>query len=247
MTRFARPLCLLALAAVLLFPLVSRADSFTPAQKAEIISIMRNALEHDPSILRDAVAAMQADDAKRQAAEQRAMIAAHRDALVSPQDPVAGNPHGKVTIIEFYDTSCPYCRKLNPEMDKFLAADHDVKLVFKDLPILGPSSVLGAKAVLAAQQQGAYIKLRDALMQLPPDLTLATIKQTALELNLNWPKLKQDMNSPAIKQRINENLQLAHLLGIQGTPALIIGDQLVPGAVSMADLQQLVAAAGKAG
>jgi len=246
MIRSLRPLCL-ALTAALLLPGVALAQQFTPEQRAEIVSILRNALKRDPSILRDAVAALQADDQKRQEAEQRAMIAAHQRALVAPQDPVAGNPHGRVTIVEFYDTRCPYCRKLDPEMEKFLAQDHNVKLVYKDLPILGPASVLGAKAVLAAQLQGGYLRLREALMKLPPDTTFDMIKQAALKLGLDWPKLKQDMDDPGVQKRIDANLKLAQLLGIQGTPALIVGDQLVPGAVDMADLQKLVAAAGKAG
>lgn len=247
MTRFPRRLCLLALAVALLQPVASRAAQFTPAQRAEIIAIVRQALTQDPSILRDAVAALQADDAKHQAADQAAMIAAHRDALVSPQDPVAGNPHGKVTIIEFFDTRCPYCRQLEPEMEKFLAEDHNVKLVFKDLPILGPASVLGSKALLAAQEQGGYEKLREAVMKMPPDTTLPMIKQAALKLGLDWTKLAHDMNAPAIQQRIDANLKLARMLGIDGTPALIVGDQLVPGAVSLSDLRKLVDAAGKEG
>jgi len=248
MTRFPRPLCLALLAALLLLlPGIARAQQFTPAQRAEIVGIVRDALKHDPSILRDAVAALQADEEKKQESDQRAMIAAHKDALVSPHDPVAGNPHGDVTIVEFYDTRCPYCRKLEPEMEKFLVRDHDVKLVYKDLPILGPASVLGSKALLAAQQQGGYDKLREAVMQLPPNTTLEMIKEAALKLGLDWPKLKRNMDDPAIEQRIDANLKLARLLGIQGTPALIVGDTLIPGAVDMADLQKAVAAARKAG
>lgn len=247
MTRILRPFCLLALAAALLLPAVSRAAEFTPAQRAAIVDIVRNALKNDPSILRDAVAALQADEAKQQAADQHAMIAAHRDALVTPQDPVAGNPHGDVTIVEFYDTRCPYCRRLDPEMNKFLAQDHDVKLVYKDLPILGPASVLGAKAVLAAQQQGAYEKMREAVMHLPPQLTLPMLQETAQKLGLDWTRMQRDMNDAAIQKRIDENLKLARVLGIQGTPALIIGDQLIPGAVSMSDLKDMVAKARKAG
>lgn len=246
MIRILRPLCLV-LAAVLLLPAAARAQQFTPAQRAEIVSIIRNTLKQDPSILRDAVAALRADEEKRQEADQRAMIAAHRDALVSPQDPVAGNPHGSVTIVEFYDTRCPYCRRLEPEMEAFLAKDHDVKLVLKDLPILGPASVLGSKAVLAAQMQGGYDKLREAIMKMPPDTTLAMIQQAAEKLGLDWPKLQRDMKDPAIQKRIDANLKLAQALGIQGTPALIVGDQLVPGAVTMAELQKLVEAARKAG
>jgi protein-disulfide isomerase len=247
MTRYPRPLALLAVCATLLLPFAARADGFTAAQRAEIVSIVRDAMKHDPSILRDAVAALQADEAKQQEADQRAMIAAHQDALVSPQDPVAGNPRGDVTIVEFFDTRCPYCRKLEPEMAKFLAEDHGVRLVYKDLPILGDASVLGAKALLAAQKQGGYEKLREAVMQMPPSTTLPMIQQAAERLGLDWPRLKHDMDDPAIQQRIDANVKLARVLNIEGTPALVIGQQLVPGAVSLADLQKLVTAARKAG
>ena len=247
MTRYPRPLALLALAAMLLLPAASRADGFTPVQRAEIVSIVRDAMKHDPSILRDAVAALQADDARHQEADQRAMITAHQDALVSPHDPVAGNPQGDVTIVEFFDTRCPYCRKLEPVMDQLLAEDHGVRLVFKDLPILGDASMLGARALLAAQKQGGYEQLREAVMQMPPDTTLPMIQQAALKFGLDWKRLRHGMDDPAVQQRIDANLKLARILNIEGTPALVIGQQLVPGAVGLSDLRKLVAAARKAG
>lgn len=246
MTWFPRPLHLLALLALLL-PATVHAAEFTPAQRAEIVGIMRDALKQDPSILRDAVNALQADEAKRQAADQRAMIAAHHDALVTPADPVAGNPHGDVTIVEFFDTRCPYCRRLEPVMEKFLAEDHGVKLVYKDLPILGDASVLGSKALLAAQKQGAYEKLREAVMQLPANTTLPMIEEAAKKLGLDWPRMQRDMNDPEIQQRIDATTKLARTLDIQGTPALIIGQELVPGAVDVAELRKLVETVRKGG
>ena len=118
------------------------------------MQILRDALKQDPSILRDAVTAMQDDEGDR----QRAALAAAKDSLIDPADPVGGNPKGDVTIVEFFDTRCPYCRKLEPTMADLLARDHGVRLVYKDLPILGPASVLGSKALLAAQKQGGYEK-----------------------------------------------------------------------------------------
>jgi len=246
MTWFTRLLLLPALLAPLL-PAAGHAAEFTPAQRAEIVTIMRDALKQDPSILRDAVNALQADEAKRQVADQRAMIASHRDALVTPADPVAGNPHGDVTIVEFFDTRCPYCRRLEPVMEQFLAEDHGVKLVFKDLPILGDASVLGSKALLAAQKQGAYEKLREAIMQLPANTTLPMIEEAAKKLGLDWQRLERDMNDPSIQQRIDANTKLARTLDIQGTPALIIGQALVPGAVDVAELRKMVGTARKGG
>jgi protein-disulfide isomerase len=237
---------LIALACLPLSPRAAAADTFTPAQRTEIVAIMRDALKHDPSILRDAVAALQADDSEHQQAESQAALTTNRDALVTPADPVAGNPHGDVTIVEFFDTRCPYCRRMEPVMQNFLAQDHGVKLVYKDLPILGPASTLGSKALIAGQQQGGYDKLREAVMQLPPDTTPAMIQAAAEKLGLDWGRLSHDMDAPVARQRIDANLKLARALDIEGTPALVIGDTMVPGAVDLAELKKAVATARQA-
>jgi protein-disulfide isomerase len=231
------------LLSVLLSPILpeARAAEFTPAQRAEIVGIVRDALKQDPSILRDAVAALQADEGERTQAATRAAIAHHQAQLITPNDPVAGDPHGDVTIVEFFDTRCPYCRRLEPVMESFLAKDHKVRLVYKDLPILGPASVLGSKALLAAQKQDAYGKMRDAVMRLPSDTTLPQIESAARGLGLDWGRMSQDMQDPIVQARIDANIKLAHDLGIQGTPALIIGNDVVPGAVDLPDLQKAVA------
>ena len=239
MTRPTRLFLLCALASLLAAP--ARADQFTPAQRAEIVQIMRDALKQDPSILRDAVTAMQDDEA----AQQKAKIAALGNALIAPDDPVGGNPHGDVTIVEFFDTRCPYCRKLEPAMAQLLARDHGVRLVYKDLPILGPPSVLGSKALLAAQKQGGYEKLRAALMAAPPQTTKAMIKDAAVKLGLDWPRLEHDMDDPAIAVRLDGNVKLAQSIGVDGTPALVIGGDLLPGAMDLGQLQDAVAGARK--
>jgi protein-disulfide isomerase len=223
------------------------AAEFTVAQRAEIIAIVRDALKNDPSILRDAVASLQADEGEQTRAATRTAITDARDKLVQPEDPIAGNPKGDVTIVEFFDTRCPYCRKLEPVMTQFLAQDHDVRLVYKDLPILGPASTLGSKALLAAQRQGGYEKLREAVMQLPPDTTMPMIQAAAKKLGLDGVRLAHDMDDPAVQQRIDANLKLAHTLGIQGTPAMVIGTEMVPGALDLAELQKVVAEARKGG
>ena len=219
------------------------AAEFTASQRGDIVSIVRDALRQDPSILREALVALQADEGARTEAAARAAIAQARDTLVSPADPVDGNPQGDVTIVEFFDTRCPYCRRMEPTMSSFLAQDRRVRLVYKDLPILGPGSVLGSKALLAAQMQNAYGRMRDAVMKLPPDTTLPQLESTARGLGLDWPRMARDMEDPAVQARIDANLKLAHLLGIQGTPALVIGNDLVPGAVDLTDLHKAVDAA----
>jgi protein-disulfide isomerase len=243
MTRSARalmalPLAALVLSGVALMP--AWADEFTGAQRAEIVTIVRDALKKDPTILRDAVLALQSDDGERDKVANRAAVASARDALVTPNDPVGGNPRGSVTIVEFFDVRCPYCRKLEPEMAAFLASDHDVRLVYKDLPILGPASVIGTKALLAARKQNAYEKLREAVMRMPPDITKTAIEAEAKKLGLDAPRLLRDMDDASIQEQIEANLRLAHLLNIQGTPAMVIGNELLPGAVDAADLKEAV-------
>jgi protein-disulfide isomerase len=219
----------------------AQADQFTPTQRAEIVGIVREALLQDPSILRDAIDALKADDGS----QQKAQLAASRSRL-EDGGAVSGNPQGDVTIVEFFDTRCPYCRKLEPVMAKLLAEDHRVRLVYKDLPILGPPSVLGSKALLAARRQGGYEQLRDAIMAAPPQTTKAMIREAVEGLGLDWARLARDMDDPAIQTQIEENLRLAQAVGVNGTPAMLIGDVLVPGAVDLPELREAVAAARKA-
>jgi protein-disulfide isomerase len=221
----------------------AQAAEFTPAQRAEIVAVVRDAMKQDPSILRDAVAALQADESERSQVAARAAIAQTQGQLVVPADPIAGDRKGDVTIVEFFDTRCPYCRKMEPVMDSFLAQDHKVRLVYKDLPILGPASVLGTKALLAAQKQDAYVRMRDAVMKLPPDTTMPQLEATARGLGLDWTRMAKDMEDPSVQARIDANLKLAHALGIQGTPALVIGNDLLPGAVDLPELQKAVTVA----
>jgi protein-disulfide isomerase len=239
---------LLGAACLMLAPPGARADdarlSFTPAQRAEIVQILREAMKADPTILRDAVAALQADDANIKEVAARAAIAQQGPALTKAEgDPIAGNPNGDVTVVEFYDVRCPYCRRMLPIVAQLLRADPRIRLVYKDIPILGPASVLGARAVLAAQRQGGYQKLHDIVMAGPPNVTEESLRADAGRAGLDWARLQKDMTDPDIERRLNVNLGLAHALGIEGTPAYVIGGRLLPGAVELAELQDAVAAA----
>jgi len=156
---------------------------------------------------------------------------------------VDGNPQGDVTLVEFFDVRCPYCRRMTPVIADLLRHDRNLRLVRKDIPILGPGSVLGAKALLAAQKQGGYLRLKDAVMSGPADVTPDTLRAAAEKTGLDWDRLQQDMADPAVQQRIDANLALAGKLGIQGTPAYVIGSRMLPGAVTLAELQDAVAEA----
>ncbi len=178
-----------------------------------------------------------------QAAARVAIGRAGSSLARAPGDPVAGNPQGDVTVVEFYDLRCPYCRKMLPAMEALVARDSRLRLVFKDIPILGEASVLGARAVLAAQRQGGYLRLQSAVMSGSGQISETSLREAAIASGLDWERLRRDMEAPDLLARINANLRLAQSLGIDGTPTFVVGGKLLPGAVPLDELQQAVAAA----
>jgi protein-disulfide isomerase len=239
---------LTALALALLLPAAVAAQTsappvFTPAQRAEIVRVIREALKSDPSILRDAVAALQAEEGSREEAAAHSAIGLSRQELLhDSRDAVAGNPSGDITIVEFYDLRCPYCRHMQPVIDQLLRQNPHLRLVLKDMPVLGAPSRLGARALLAAARQGGYAKLFQRLMRSGPP-TDESLKNDAQALGLDWSRMQRDMEDPAIQDKIDANLALARRLHIDGTPAFIVGDRLIPGEVELADLQHAIGAA----
>ena len=224
------------------------AQGFTPEQRQEIVGILRDALVRDPGILRDAMAAAdQAEQRERAGAVQQA-IASQGDALFrDPADPVKGNPQGAVTIVEFFDARCGYCKQMQPAMEQLLRRQRDVRLVLKDLPILGPNSVLASRALIAAQRQGKYAELHDAPMKLREEPAEPVLRREAERAGLDWARLRRDMDDSGVQARLNGNIRLAQALRIEGTPALVIGGALVPGAVDLATLERMVAEARQGG
>jgi protein-disulfide isomerase len=216
-------------------------SALSPAQRAEVMALIRQELVQDPSILRDAIASLQAQDQASQAQAQGNAIAAQQTALTgNAADPQIGNPGARVSVVEFYDTRCPYCRQMRPELTALASQDKNVRVVFKDIPILGPNSMIEARALLAAQRQGGYAAMQAAIMSDTAPPTDSTLRVTATRLGMNADRLMRDMNDPAIAARLAANTALAQSLGINGTPALVIGNQLVPGAISLDDLQKII-------
>ncbi len=229
-------------------PAVAAEPGFTPEQRQQIIQIVRDALKTDPSILRDAVVALRADAEAHDAADTKARIGASEHALTAASgDPVAGNPRGDVTLVEFYDPRCPYCRRMLPAIQSLIQHDPKLRVVYKDIPVLGPASVLETRAILAAQRQGGYEKMQAALMSNPAQPTDALIRDTAKSLGLDPAKLASDMTGPAVTHQIDANMALAHELKVEGTPVWIVGDAFIPGAVDQAALEQAISAARQKG
>ena len=217
---------------------------FTAAQRAEIVSILRHALVEDPSILEEAIGNLRAAAERDQQAAASGAIVHERAALLDNKaDPTEGPASATASLVLFYDPRCPYCRRMEPVLAALLAADPKVRIIYKDIPILGPASMLESRALLAAQRQGGYFKLRTALMAARPDADEALIRDQTKAVGLDWAKLSADMKDPAIEARLQANIALAHRLGVQGTPAMVAGDSMIDGAVELPDLQAAVAKA----
>ena len=234
---------LLACLALLVATPPARADGFTPAHRQEVVAILRDALRTDPSILRDALAGLQADEDRRRDQAAHDVLSRLAPKLVDPADPAEGNPLGDVTIVEFYDTRCPYCRGMLPTMAALLRAEPNVKLVFKDMPILGNASQLESRALLAVQKQGGYFRMQEPVMLSSAPPTRDTLRAEADRQGLDGARMLRDMDDPSIKARLQANIDLARQIGIDGTPAFIIGTQLISGAAELKELQQAVAKA----
>jgi protein-disulfide isomerase len=203
---------------------------------------VRETLRANPEIVLEALQALQTRRADAKLEQQRAAIATNRAALLDdPNSFVAGNPQGDVTVVEFFDYRCPYCRKSLVTVRDLLESDPNVRLVYKEFPILGPQSVIAARVAVAARKDPRYEALHDALMTAPSPLDEEASLQIAAKLGFDRNALAAAMKAPEIDAILKANHALAASLGIAGTPAFVVGDTLVPGAVPLADLKSLVA------
>lgn len=243
MTHVSKAACLMALSLGLSATQAgsARADSFTPAQRQEIVGILRQALKTDPSILSDAILSLRAQAERSQASDSATAVQHNRAALSgTPGDYIIGNPHGDVTMVVFYDPRCPYCRKALPDIDALVAGDPKLRLVEKLIPILGPNSLLQSRAIAAAGRQDRYAALQHALMNDPSQPGLEQIRTLARRQGLDVSRLDRDMADPALEAKLRTDVALAQSLGINGTPSFIVGGKVIPGAVGLDDLRQAV-------
>jgi protein-disulfide isomerase len=221
-----------------------RADSMP---QAEFEQRVRDYLLAHPEVV---VEALQAYDARQREAQEdqiRAVLAERADEILrDPVSPVGGNAQGNVTLVEFFDYNCSYCRQMMPIMAQVEAADPELRIVYKEFPILGPDSTFAAKAALASHRQGGYVKFHRALYQVKSRVTEAVVLKAAAEAGLDVERLTTDMESPEIQASIDRNLQLAQALNINGTPGFVAGKQILHGATDLATLMQAIEQARKA-
>ena len=224
---------------------VIAAFSFTTvaAQELNEADIKRLALEailEKPEILIEALSILQER-------ENIALAEAQTDALSELRDdfeknaPIFGNLDGSVTLVEFFDYNCGYCRRAAPEVKAVLEASKDVRIIYREFPILGSGSEVAARASLAARNQGKYQQFHEAMMALNGQAVEASVMKIAGDVGLDLEVLKTDMQSELVNEHIAASLRLAEALGITGTPTFVLGDEIIPGVIERGTLLEKIA------
>lgn len=217
-----------------------------PADKSALGKSIREYLLANPEVLVEAMQELERkQDSQRDSVAQKGVQEKQAELYRDPDSPIGGNPSGDVVIVEFNDYQCPYCKRAYQAVKAASGADGKVKIIYKDLPILGEPSRIAALAALASVKQGKHLALHNALMEFTGKLDRDKILELASSAGIDRAQLEKDMEDPKLKQIIDRNMALASALGIRGTPAFVIGKQFVPGAVDAATLKQLIADARK--
>lgn len=218
----------------------------TAKQVEAVKKVVRDYIIANPEIIRDAIEALR--EKQRLEAEEearKALVERSKEILEDPGSPVLGNPQGDVSLVEFFDYRCTYCKAVTETVFDAARADGKLRLVFKELPILGPESVFASRAALAARMQGKYEDFHRAMMKARGVVNEESILKTAASVGLDVEKLKKDMAAPEVEDQLKRNLDLARSLDINGTPAFIIGDRIIPGAVDRDTIAKLIEQARK--
>lgn len=229
---------LLASTALFLLPLASFADSLSEERVKELVL---EAIRENPGIVIEAIQMIEERQEAAKAFEAKQILTSNRDALErDPNAPVLGNPNGDVTVVEFFDYNCPYCKRVKPHMEALLAADKNVRVVYREWPILGEGSVFAARAALASREQGKYDEFHWAMMDMKGRVGEANVMQAAEKLGIDTAQLRSDMDSPKINEHIETSMRLARSLGFNGTPSFVIGEALAPGLIEADQMIELV-------
>ena len=228
-----------------------RAGEFTPAQKQELGAFIREYLVNNPEVLHDAIEALdKRDKAKAEAERQKTVTSQAGPLFSSIYQATIGNPKATATLVEFFDYNCHYCKGALPDITKLMKDDANLKLVLKDFPVLGPGSVEAARVASAARNQlpgDKFWAFHSKLLATHGPVGKTEALAVAKELGLDMDKLAKDMESSDIKTGLNETMQLADALQINGTPTFVVGQDVVVGAVGYDQLKDKIDSVHKCG
>jgi protein-disulfide isomerase len=234
-----------ALAAAVLPHSLAAAD-MTASEREAIEAVIHDYLMHNPDVLIEALRGAE-DKLNHEADSKAATVLSDRRSEIfdDPMTPVGGNPRGDVTIVEFFDYRCPYCKQVLPTLQTLLKEDRELRFIYKEMPVLGPASIVAARAALAAQRQGKYEAFHAAMMGTKGQISEDAVYKVAASVGLDVGRLKQDMTAPDIERALKANLALAEALNIRGTPGFVIGQHIIPGVMDLEAIKSMIADARK--
>jgi protein-disulfide isomerase len=237
-------------AAALLVAAPASAQSFSGDQKHEIEGIVKDFLVQHPEVLKEAMEAMDKQQQEAQAEKARSTIRDNNATLFnSNHQVVLGNPNGNVTMVEFFDYNCAFCKRALSDMLDLLKTDSNLKFVLKEFPVLGEGSVEAAHVAVAARMQDPtgkkYIEFHEKLLGGRGPADKAHALAVAKDVGFDIARIQKDMDSDEVKKTIDEDMKLADALGVSGTPSYVVGEELVVGAVGLDELRDKIKAERK--
>ena len=225
------------------------AETFSTDQREEIGKIVKDYLLTHPEVMQDAMAELEKRQQAAEAEKHRTAIVDNKATLFnSPHQVILGNPQGNVTMVEFFDYNCGYCKRAMSDMLDLIKNDSNLKFVLKEFPVLGEGSVEAARVAVAARMQDStgkkYIEFHQKLLG-GRGADKARALAVAKEVGFDMPRLERDMGSDEVKKTIDENMKLAEALGVNGTPSYVVGQEVVVGAVGLDALREKISAERK--
>jgi protein-disulfide isomerase len=245
MTASLRLAALAALALVAFGPAApARAQSFSDAQRGEIERIVRGYLLAHPELLQEVMAELEKRQAAAEAEKHREGVRQHSAALFnSPHQVTLGNPDGDVTMVEFFDYNCGYCKRAMTDMLDLMKGDPKLRVVLKEFPVLGPGSTEAAQVAVAVRMQDKtgkkYLEFHQKLLA-SRTADKARALAAAREVGLDMNRIEKDLASEEVKTTLDEGMKLAEALGLNGTPSYVIGKDVVIGAVGLEALKEKI-------
>lgn len=220
----------------------------SPEQRQAIGEVVKEYLLQNPEVLRDASLELERRSEQQQKAEQARALAQYRSQLLSPRGAtIIGNPNGSISLVAFFDYNCPYCRASVGDIQKLVDNNPELRVVLREFPILGPDSTATSRLALAVARETTDAGLRaryyEALMKAKGSMTGGLALATATSMGLDSARLKSDLKDAEIDAILRENFAAAEALGVNGTPAFVIGDQIIVGAVGVDRMQATLSAA----
>ena len=212
--------------------------------KDEITSIVKQLLADEPELVANALDAHRANMERQRAAAAEEKMKEHEGYFASDEALVMGNPEGSITIVEFFDYNCGYCKRAFDDLQKTIEGNDDIRAVMIEMPILGPTSLVKARWAVAANQQGKYAEVHGELMSSSAQPTDSTMAKIAEKYDLDLEKFKADIETAETQQKIDKNLQIARDIGINGTPAFIVQGKLYRGYLGPGGLDREIAKLG---